>query len=65
MQLSFDADVEAFRAEFVDFLERNLPPEAETAERSRTCSHIPEWARRWQRLQFDAGWLLPAREDTP
>ncbi|BBY96637.1 acyl-CoA dehydrogenase family protein [Mycolicibacterium fallax] len=59
MQLSFDADVEAFRAEFVDFLERNLPPEAETAERSRTCSHIPEWARRWQRLQFDAGWLLP------
>ncbi|BBZ68137.1 acyl-CoA dehydrogenase [Mycolicibacterium insubricum] len=59
MQLSFDADVEAFRAEFVAFLDENLPPEAETAERSRTCSHIPEWARRWQRLQFDSGWLLP------
>ena len=20
---------------------------------------MPEWARRWQRLQFDHGWLLP------
>ncbi|KRE34812.1 acyl-CoA dehydrogenase [Mycobacterium sp. Soil538] len=60
MQLTFDADVEAFRAEFVAFLEGHLPPEAEAAaERSRSSSHIPGWARRWQRLQFDHGWLLP------
>lgn len=59
MQLNFDADVETFREEFVDFLENNLPSAAQSRESSRSSSHIPEWARRWQRLQFDHGWLLP------
>jgi alkylation response protein AidB-like acyl-CoA dehydrogenase len=51
--------LEAFRSEFVTFLDEYLPIEAETTDRSRSTSHIPEWARRWQRLQFDHGWLLP------
>jgi alkylation response protein AidB-like acyl-CoA dehydrogenase len=59
VQLTFDSDVEAFRAEFVAFLDAHLPSEAETVERPRSSSHIPEWARRWQRLLFDSGWLLP------
>jgi alkylation response protein AidB-like acyl-CoA dehydrogenase len=59
MQLAFDADVEAFRAEFVAFLDEHLPDEAETVRRSRSSSDIPPWARRWQRLLFDHGWLLP------
>ncbi len=59
MQLSYDDDVEAFRAEFVAFLEANLPDEAEATERSTSSADVPEWARRWQRLQFDNGWLLP------
>jgi alkylation response protein AidB-like acyl-CoA dehydrogenase len=60
VQLRFDDDVEAFRAEFIVFLDEHLPSEAEAAaERSRSTSHVPEWARRWQRLQFDHGWLLP------
>ncbi|MBZ4571733.1 acyl-CoA dehydrogenase family protein [Mycobacterium avium] len=59
MQLTFDADVEAFRAEFVAFLDAHLPAEAEALERPRSSSHVPEWARRWQRLLFDNGWLLP------
>src|SRR3954463_3163505 len=59
VQLTFDPAVEAFRAEFVTFLEEHLPTEAATTERSRSTSHIPQWARRWQRLQFDHGWLLP------
>lgn len=59
MQLTFDADVEAFRAEFVAFLDEHLPSEAEAVERPRSTSHIPDWARRWQRLLFDRGWLLP------
>ena len=59
MQLTFDADVEAFRAEFVAFLDEHLPSEADALERSRSSSHIPEWARHWQRLMFDNGWLLP------
>jgi alkylation response protein AidB-like acyl-CoA dehydrogenase len=59
VQLTFDDDVEAFRAEFVSFLDEHLPTEADAAERSRSTSHVPAWARRWQRLQFDSGWLLP------
>lgn len=59
VQLTFDADVEAFRSEFVAFLDAHLPSEAEAAERPRSSSHVPEWARRWQRLLFDSGWLLP------
>ncbi|WP_067693680.1 acyl-CoA dehydrogenase family protein [Nocardia jejuensis] len=60
MQLTFDAEVEAFRAEFVDFLTEHLPGADEVAQRSRSSADVPEWARRWQRLLFDSGWLLPA-----
>jgi alkylation response protein AidB-like acyl-CoA dehydrogenase len=59
MQLSFDAEVEAFRAEFVAFLDEHLPDESEAVQRSRSSSDIPPWARPWQRLLFDHGWLLP------
>lgn len=59
MQLTFDSDVEAFRAELVAFLDAYLPSDAEAIERPRSSSHVPEWARRWQRLLFDNGWLLP------
>jgi alkylation response protein AidB-like acyl-CoA dehydrogenase len=59
VQLTFDADVEAFRAEFVAFLDENVPQDDEALERSGSSSHVPEWARRWQRLMFDNGWLMP------
>jgi alkylation response protein AidB-like acyl-CoA dehydrogenase len=59
VQLTFDADVEAFRADFVAFLDEHLPSEAEALKRSGSSSHIPKWARHWQRLMFDNGWLLP------
>ncbi|MDT5391993.1 MAG: hypothetical protein QOE04_5634 [Mycobacterium sp.] len=59
MQLTFDADVEAFRAEFVAFLDRHLPTASEAMQRSQSSSDLPEWARRWQRLLFDNGWLVP------
>ncbi|NKY51004.1 acyl-CoA dehydrogenase family protein [Nocardia vermiculata] len=60
MQLRFDTEVEEFRAEFAAFLDEHLPDEA-TASRTRahSSSDVPEWAREWQRLQFDHGWLLP------
>jgi alkylation response protein AidB-like acyl-CoA dehydrogenase len=62
VQLTFDADVEDFRAEFTAFLDENLPTaSAEAFERPRSVSHMPQWARRWQRLLFDNGWLLPAQ----
>lgn len=59
MQLTFDAEVEVFRAEFVGFLDEHLPTQAQAAQRPTSTSHVPEWSRRWQRLQFDHGWLLP------
>ena len=59
MQLTFDADVEEFRAEFVAFLEENLPDGAATGVRPGSSADVPDWARPWQRLQFDNGWLLP------
>ncbi|BBY46489.1 acyl-CoA dehydrogenase family protein [Mycolicibacterium celeriflavum] len=59
MQLTFDADVEAFRAEFNAFLDEHLPSDAVALERSRSSSDVPAWARDWQRLMFDNGWLLP------
>ena len=61
MQLTFDSDGEEFRAEFVAFLVLHLPTETETLERPRSVSHMPQWARAWQRLLFDNGWLLPAQ----
>ncbi|WP_406814159.1 acyl-CoA dehydrogenase family protein [Mycobacterium sp. M23085] len=61
MQLTFDPDVEQFRAEFSAFLNENLPPTSETLERPRSVSHMPQWARDWQRLLFDNGWLLPSQ----
>ena len=62
MQLTFDADVEAFRAEFVAFLDCHLPElfsSSDVLKRPGSSSDVPEWARRWQRLLFDNGWLLP------
>jgi alkylation response protein AidB-like acyl-CoA dehydrogenase len=59
VRLTFDPDVEAFRAEFSAFLDEHLPTEAQATERSLSSAHVPQWARDWQRLQFDHGWLLP------
>ncbi len=60
MKLSFEAGVEAFRREFVEWLAANRPTEAErAAEPARSSAHVPDWARRWARRLFDAGWLVP------
>src|SRR5688572_24379234 len=59
VQLTFDAELEAFRAEFVAFLDEHRPTHLEAAQRPRSSSDLPDWARRWQRLLFDNGWLVP------
>jgi alkylation response protein AidB-like acyl-CoA dehydrogenase len=60
MRLSFDAKVEAFRAEFVSWLAANRPSPAEmAADPARSSAHVPGWARAWARRLFDAGWLVP------
>ena len=59
MRLTADPEVEKFRAEFSAFLDAHLPSEAEAMPRPRSSSDMPEWAAKWQRTLFDAGWLLP------
>jgi alkylation response protein AidB-like acyl-CoA dehydrogenase len=59
VQLTFDAEVDDFLAEFVAFLDEHAPTDAEALERPRSSSHVPDWARRWQRLLYDNGWLVP------
>jgi alkylation response protein AidB-like acyl-CoA dehydrogenase len=59
VKLHFDDEAEAFRAEFAAWLDANMPDPSETTVRSRSSADVPEWARRWQRTMFDAGWLVP------
>ncbi|WP_194903735.1 acyl-CoA dehydrogenase family protein [Catenulispora rubra] len=61
MKLASDPEVEAFRAEFSAFLDANLPSQEQAVPRSMSSADVPEWARRWQRTLFDAGWLLPGQ----
>ncbi|MET0728494.1 MAG: acyl-CoA dehydrogenase family protein [Acidimicrobiales bacterium] len=59
MRLTFDEATEAFRREFVSWLDANAPAEDTTTERSLSTADVPAWARAWQRTLFDAGWLVP------
>ncbi len=60
MRLQFDASVEAFRAELREWLTANRPSAEEmAADPSLSTGHAPQWARRWTRTMFDAGWLVP------
>jgi alkylation response protein AidB-like acyl-CoA dehydrogenase len=60
MQLHYDTETEAFRADLRAWLAANLPEPAELREEpSLSSGHIPDWARAWQQRLFDAGWLVP------
>ena len=60
MKLRFDASTEAFRDEFLQWLTENRPDADEmAADPALSSAHAPEWARRWARRLFDAGWLVP------
>lgn len=60
MQLHFDADTEAFRAELRAWLAANQPTREEMrADPLTSSAHLPDWSRRWQRRLFDAGLLVP------
>src|SRR5437588_3801473 len=36
-----------------------MPAREQMAEPKQSSAHLPDWARAWQRLMFDAGWLVP------
>jgi alkylation response protein AidB-like acyl-CoA dehydrogenase len=60
MRLTFGPEVESFREEFLAWLAGNRPTDEEmAAEPALSSAHVPEWASRWTRRMFDAGWLVP------
>ena len=59
MRLHHDEATEAFRAEFIAWVDDNLPTPEERSEPVLSSAHLPPWARAWQRRMFDAGWLVP------
>jgi alkylation response protein AidB-like acyl-CoA dehydrogenase len=60
VRLDYDDETETFRAQFVTWLEANLPDPALTVDRPTSSADIPAWARQFQRRMFDDGWLSPA-----
>ncbi|MDH4170269.1 MAG: acyl-CoA dehydrogenase family protein [Acidimicrobiia bacterium] len=60
MRLHNDSATEAFRTEFSDWLDENLPDPAEATERPHSSADTPAWARAFQAKMFDDGWLVPA-----
>ena len=59
MKLAFDAETEAFRAEFGEWIEANAPDPSTIDVPSKSSADAPPWARDWQRKLFEAGWLVP------
>jgi alkylation response protein AidB-like acyl-CoA dehydrogenase len=60
VKLTFGPEVEAFRQEFLAWLAENRPTAEEmAADPALSSGHVPDWARRWTRRMFDAGWLVP------
>lgn len=50
---------DAFRAEFVEFLDDHAPALPAPWELEPASAGIPDWARDWQAALFDHGWLMP------
>ena len=59
MRLRYDEADEAFRHEWVDWLEANAPTGDDLRSAKESSAHLPDWAREWQRRLFDGGWLVP------
>jgi alkylation response protein AidB-like acyl-CoA dehydrogenase len=63
MKLAWSPGDEAFRAELVEFLDANTPPEATgydfLGEVSAGVEIFPAWLRAWQATLFDHGWMIP------
>jgi alkylation response protein AidB-like acyl-CoA dehydrogenase len=59
MRLSDGRRLARFRAELEAWLDEHPPPITRALDPPLSSSHLPDWARDWQRELFDAGWLVP------
>ena len=62
VKLTWGPEEDAFRAELVAFLDANVPTEIAQGRDwiGEETGTIPQWARDWQALLFDSGWMIPA-----
>ncbi len=62
MKLSWGPEEEAFRAEIAAFLDEHTPEQLRDGRDwiGEEADEVPQWARDWQALLFDAGWMIPA-----
>ncbi len=63
MELAWGPDELAFRDELVVFLDEHAPEEMrgglDFSDLDQGDDVIPQWARDWQALLFDHGWMIP------
>ena len=59
MRLRYGEAEEEFRAELVQWLEANVPPDEVLRQPKQSSANLTDWSRAWQRKLFDAGWLVP------
>ena len=61
MKLGWSEADEQFRSDWVSFLDEHTPPEAKVRRDfiEGADDGVPEWARKWQALLFDNGWMVP------
>src|SRR5580704_8470965 len=60
MRLAPDQSLVEFRRAFNEWLDTHLPsPEVVATETRTSSAHLPDWARRFQRELFEAGYLVP------
>jgi alkylation response protein AidB-like acyl-CoA dehydrogenase len=60
MRLAPDDTLVDFRREFEEWLDEHLPsPEVVGREHRTSSAHLPDWARKFQRELYEAGYLVP------
>ncbi len=60
MRLAPDEHLTEFRREFEAWLDEHLPSAEEArGDMRRSSSHLPAWAKKFQRELFEAGYLVP------
>jgi alkylation response protein AidB-like acyl-CoA dehydrogenase len=59
VRLEYGEAEEAFQAELIAWLEKNVPPDDVLRRPKQSSAYFEDWSRAWQQTLFDAGWLVP------
>ena len=59
MRLRYGEAEEQFRRDLIAWLDAHAPPPEVMNQRKKSSADLPDWAREWQRILFEHGWLVP------